>query len=108
MAIRLDGVSESEVEIVPMQEIPAAISELGSLVQTCGEADIAETVIVLTLTKEDGVIKPILEVMFAGNPDSMEKMMQEGLKIVRKLEEEAVRGVSKITETSLLEPWNYM
>lgn len=100
----LDGLSETEIEVIPLQDVAAAISELGSLVQSIGEADIAETVIVLTLTKADAGPKTILEVMFAGNPTHMEQMMKEGLVIIKELNTAAGKTIANAEFES--QPWN--
>lgn len=102
----LDGVAEQEIEVIPLQDVAGAISEVGSLVQSMAEADIAETVIVLTVTKADAGPKPIIEVMFAGNPAHMEQMMKEGSAIVKKLSVNAGKVVSKADDD--LGPWNYI
>lgn len=107
----LDGVGESEVEIVPLQTIPAAVSEVGALIQCAGEADVVDTVIVLTLTKQEASVRPVLEVMFAGDPSKMERIMKASSEIVKSIADEAVRGVNRAeyeASATAHEPWDYM
>jgi hypothetical protein len=61
-------------------------------------------VIVLLLTKGD--VAPQLEVNFAGNPAEMEKMMLEGLNIIRELAINAKKAIN-IAEIDD-DPWQYM
>lgn len=104
----MDGVSDKEVEVIPLQNVPEAISEIGSLVQLAGAADIVDTVIILTLTKKEGKLEPVLEVMFAGKVEQMKPMMRQGSEIVGSIVKDTTHLVHEADEKSASDPWNYI
>jgi hypothetical protein len=79
----LDGAIESDIDVITKQEVDEAVNEIGSFVSLAAEAQVAKTVITLILTREDGVAKPIIEVMFAGDPEDFGPMMALGDKLLK-------------------------
>lgn len=102
----LDGVSEHEVEAVTLQDVPVTMVNLATLVQLAAEADVIDTVLILTLTKLDGDAKPILEVMFAGNPWHLPKMLEVAERPVQELAKDSKQVIAREEFLASGDPWD--
>lgn len=102
--MHMDDPSAEELKAVTLQDIPATVADLGALVQMVGESDIAETVVLLVLTKKDGAIPQLLETHFVGNPVHLDRIMQEGSVAIKRLSKQGIECINRAEGD--IDPWD--